>query len=81
MPDAVKRLVGALAVTEGGIIGLVGCQGVGKTTALLWYQFAKMASENVELKRKHETVPDDYQYGVVRFKWRKKRERVCVLLS
>ena len=81
MPDAVKQLVRVLAVTEGGIIGLVGYQGVGKTTALLWYQFAKIASENVELERKHKTVPDDYQYGVVRFKWRREPELFKSLLD
>jgi hypothetical protein len=81
IPDAVKRIVRLLTVTEGGIIGLVGYQGVGKSSALLWLQFAKIASETVELKRKHKTVPDDYQYGVVRFKWRREPELFKSLLD
>lgn len=81
MPDAVEQLVRVLDVTEGGVIGLVGYQGVGKTTALLWYQFAKIASENAELEREHKTVPDDHQYAVVRFKWRREPELFKSLLD
>ena len=81
MPDAVGQLVRVLAVTDGGIIGLVGYQGVGKTTALLWYQFAEIALENDELRRKHKTVPDGHQYSVVRFKWRREPELFKSLLD
>lgn len=75
VPNAVGQLVRLLSVSEGAIIGLVGYQGVGKSSALLWIYVAKLVQEKRECGRRHETEAGDYhEDDVVQFKWRREPE-------
>ena len=73
-PDAVREIIKKLEAMNGGIICLVGLQGVGKSSALL----AMME----EYRKKNKSGNDlDLREDVIRFKWRRYAELIPSLLN
>ena len=52
-PDAVREMLRKLETMNGGIIGLVGVQGVGKSGALLAILFRRVLLQDREYRRTH----------------------------
>jgi hypothetical protein len=66
----------------GGIVALVGVQGVGKSSALLAIELGRMVSHNVEYRKAHKSgEAPDVGRDVVRFKWRRDSELLPSLLN
>ena len=54
-PDAVRERIHKLETMNGGIIGLVGLQGVGKSSALLAILSRRMLLQHEEYRKAHES--------------------------
>jgi len=81
-PDAVRGIIRELEGMSGGIIGLVGVQGVGKSSALLAIESGRMVLQREEYRRAHESgEPPNFGRDVVRFKWRRQSELMPSLLN
>jgi len=81
-PDAVREIIRKLETTSGGIFGLVGFQGVGKSSALLAILSGRMLLQHEEYRKAHESGdPPDLGQDVIRFKWRRQSELLPSLLN
>jgi len=80
-PDAVRRIERRLETMRGGVVGLVGRQGVGKSSALQAIYVSRIEAEEKALK--HSRTPDntDSFPGTVLFKWRREPELFKSLLD
>jgi hypothetical protein len=66
----------------GGIVALVGVQGVGKSSALLAIEAGRVVIQNVEYRKVHKSgEAPDLARDVVRFKWRRESELLPSLLN
>ena len=54
-PDAVRKIVRKLGTMSGGLIGLVGLQGVGKSSALLAILSRRMLLQHEEYRKAHKS--------------------------
>ena len=54
-PDAVREVIHKLETMSGGIIGLVGLQGIGKSSALLAILSGRMLLQHEEYRKAHES--------------------------
>ena len=81
-PDAVSRALRQLDTMSGGIIGLVGLQGVGKSSALLDILSHKRILDREAWREKHGCYPS-WAHGddPVWFKWRRETELFPSLLD
>jgi ABC-type branched-subunit amino acid transport system ATPase component len=83
LPDAVREIIHKLETMKGGIFGLVGLQGVGKSGALQAIyrsrieQVDRQRAEDPDAKR---PVPHQ-AYRVMLFKWRRESELFRSLLN
>jgi hypothetical protein len=83
LPDSVREIIRKLETMNGGIIGLVGLQGVGKSGALQAIyrsrieQVGRQRAEDPDAKR---PVPH-HAYRIVLFKWRRESELFRSLLN
>jgi ATPase subunit of ABC transporter with duplicated ATPase domains len=67
---------------NGGIIGLVGPQGVGKSSALLAIVAKRMLLQNEEYRKKHKSGHDpNLGRDMTHFKWRRYSELIPSLLN
>ena len=67
-PDAVREVIQKLETMSGGIIGLVGLQGVGKSSALLAIESGRMIHQLEEYRRAHKSgEPPDLGRYVIHF--------------
>jgi hypothetical protein len=67
---------------RGGIIGLVGLQGVGKSSALIMIWTVLAFQKREEIKNETGKLPaEGYDYRVVRFKWLREAELFASLLN
>ena len=74
-PDAVSEMIHKLETMSGGIIGLVGLQGVGKSSALQAMLAGRMLLQDKEYRKTHKSGdPPDLGEDVIRFKWRRQSE-------
>jgi len=81
-PDAVREVIHKLETMNGGIIGLVGLQGVGKSSALLAIQAGRTLLKDQEYRRTHASGKCPELGGdIVRFKWRRQSELFPSLLN
>jgi hypothetical protein len=81
-PDAVREIIHKLKTMNGGIIGLVGAQGVGKSSALLAILAGRMLFQNKEYRKKHKSGKDpNLGKDIIRFKWRRYSELIPSLLK
>ena len=81
-PDAVREIVHKLETMNGGIIGLVGLQGVGKSSALRAIQVGRALLKDQEYRRTHASGKcPDLGGDIVHFKWRRQPELLPSLLS
>jgi len=81
-PDAVREIIRRLETMNGGIIGLVGLQGVGKSSALLAIAGGRMLLQDQEYGRTHASGKcPDLGGDIVRFKWRRQSELFPSLLN
>ena len=81
-PDAVHEIVHKLETTSGGIFGLVGFQGVGKSSALQAIFRSRIEQANRRWQEDGEKGPvPPSEYRVVLFKWRREPELSKSLLS
>jgi len=82
LPDVVREIIRKLETMSGGIIGLVGLQGVGKSSALLAIEAGRMLHQHEEYRKSHNSGdPPDLGQDVVRFKWRRQSELLPSLLN
>jgi len=81
-PDAVREIIHKLVTMSGGIIGLVGFQGVGKSSALQAIFRSRIEQANRQWQESGEkgTVPR-HRYRIVLFKWRRESELFRSLLN
>ena len=83
LPDAVREIIHKLETMNGGIFGLVGFQGVGKSGALQ----AIFRSRIEQVHRQRAEGPDakgpvpGHAYRIVLFKWRRESELFRSLLN
>jgi len=56
---------------KGGLIALVGFQGVGKSSALNAIHMGKICEESVEYRKKHKSEKPSNRYSTTLFKWRR----------
>jgi len=81
-PDAVREIIHKLETTNGGIIGLVGLQGVGKSSALLAILTGRMLLQDKEYREAHESgEAPDLGRDVIHFKWRRQPQLLTSLLN
>jgi hypothetical protein len=81
-PDAVREVTRKLETMNGGIIGLVGLQGVGKSSALLAILSGRMLLQHKEYRKAHKSGdPPDLGQDVIRFKWRRQPQLLTSLLN
>jgi len=76
-PKAVSQVSRELKDVRGSVIGLLGVQGVGKSSALLYLLMTMVIQEKEEQektsKRKEADSPR-HEYGTIFFKWRRQNE-------
>ena len=81
-PDAVREIIHKLEGMNGGIVGLVGFQGVGKSSALLAIEAGRMLLQDEGYRRTHKSGhAPDLGRDVIRFKWRRQSELFQSLLN
>jgi hypothetical protein len=81
-PEAVSRILRQLNIMSGGIIGLVGLQGVGKSSALLDILSYKRILDREAWREKHGCYPSwAHRDDPVWFKWRRETELFPCLLD
>jgi len=81
-PDTVREVIHKLETMNGGIIGLVGLQGVGKSSALLAILAGRMLHQDEEYRKAHKSGErPDLEQDVIHFKWRRQSELLPSLLN
>ena len=83
-PDGVAKIWHRLETMKGGIVGLVGLQGVGKSSALLFIYMGKLLSAQEERRRasKQQKGPDRLDEGdVILFRLQRRQQLFASLLS
>jgi len=81
-PDAVREIIHKLETMSGGIIALVGFQGVGKSSALQAIRAGRMRLQNQEYRRTHASKEcPDLGGDIIIFKWRRQPELLPSLLN
>jgi hypothetical protein len=81
-PDAVHEIIHKLETMRSGIFGLVGFQGVGKSSALQAIFRSRMEQANRQWQKDVEKGPvPPSEYRVVLFKWRREPELSKSLLN
>ena len=81
-PYVVREIIHKLETMNGGIIGLVGLQGVGKSSALQAIQAGRTLLKDQEYRRTHASGECPELGGdIVRFKWRNQPELLPSLLN
>jgi len=70
-PNAVRQLLHQLNNMKGGLIALVGFQGVGKSSALNAIHIGKICEESVEYRKKYKSEKPSNRYSTTLFKWRR----------
>ena len=81
-PNPVREIIRRLKGMNGGIIGLVGLQGVGKSSALLAILVGRMLLQKQEYREKQKSGPaPDFGRDMIRFKWRRQSELLPSLLN
>jgi hypothetical protein len=81
-PDAVRKIIRKLETTSGGIIGLVGFQGVGKSSALQAIYRTRIEQMDRQWASSGEKGPvPRHAYRIVLFKWRRESELFRSLLN
>jgi len=69
------EVIRRLEMMAGGIVGLVGVQVVGKSSALFAIEAGRMVIQNVEYRKTHKSGDaPGLERDVVRFKWRRESE-------
>jgi hypothetical protein len=66
---------------SGGIIGLVGLQGVGKSSALRVLQILNMIKQDESYKKQHKESLPAHLFDTVLFKWRRQPQLFATLLN
>jgi len=80
-PEAVGLILRRLASMKGGVIGLIGLQGVGKSNALIAIETA-LVEERERVKRDTGELPKDtFDYRVLRFKWQRQQQLLASFLN
>jgi hypothetical protein len=80
-PDAVREIIRKLETMNGGIITLVGLQGVGKSSALQAILAGRMLLQDKEYRKTHKSSDPDLGQDIIRFKWRRQSELLPSLLN
>jgi hypothetical protein len=81
-PDAVREIIRKLETTSGGIFGLVGFQGVGKSSALQATYRTRIEQMDRQWASSGEKGPvPRHAYRIVLFKWRRESELFRSLLN
>jgi hypothetical protein len=86
-PEPVLKVLKRLEVDDGCLIGLVGVQGVGKSSALYALYYTLDKKENQEYRVAYETAKrngaplPERSDGVIHFKWRREAELYPSLLD
>jgi hypothetical protein len=81
-PRAFGEIRRQLENMSGGIIGLVGLQGVGKSSALRVLQIFNKVKQDESYKKQHkESVPYAHLLDMVLFKWRRQSQLFTSLLN
>jgi hypothetical protein len=81
-PDAVREVIHKLETMSGGIIGLVGLQGVGKSSALQAILKKRIAQADRQWQESGKKGPvPRHTYRIVLFKWRRESELFRSLLN
>jgi len=73
-PKAVLKILNRLNSVQGGVIGLVGFQGVGKSSALRALYEARILKAEEERRVTTRQEAADADFDVVYFKWRRESE-------
>jgi len=67
---------------RGGVIGLIGLQGVGKSSALIAIETALSVKKRLKVKGDTGELPKSgYDYRVLRFKWRRQQQLFASFLN
>ncbi|MCJ7635767.1 hypothetical protein MUP77_25665, partial [Candidatus Bathyarchaeota archaeon] len=80
-PKTVLRILDRLGSMSGGIIGLLGLQGVGKSSALRALYVARMRMAEAKRRVRSKEQVEEADYDVIFFKWRRKPELFQSLLD
>jgi len=81
-PPAVGQIYRHLKTAEGSIVGLVGLQGSGKTSALTAIMIGLILEESRDYQKQVGKEPDSsHEYSSVFFKWRRLDELMPLLLG
>jgi len=81
-PNAVREVIRKVDEMNGGIVGLVGLQGVGKSSALLAIEFGRMLLQSDEHRKKHKSgSAPGLGKDLIRFKWHTKAELLLSLMN
>ena len=80
-PSAIRQLLYQLEHMKGGLIALVGFQGVGKTSALHAIHGMKIIQESTEYRKKYKSEKPSNLYSTTRFKWRREPALYETLLN
>jgi hypothetical protein len=80
-PRAFGEMQRQLGSMSGGIIGLVGLQGVGKSTALRVLQIFDMIKQDDSHKKQHKESFPSHLLDTVLFKWRRQPQLLKSLLN
>jgi len=81
-PQAVGHVYRHLKTAERSIIGLVGLQGSGKTSALTAITMALIVQERQDYEKRFRKRPEsNHEYGTAFFKWRPHDELMSLLLG
>jgi ABC-type dipeptide/oligopeptide/nickel transport system ATPase component len=82
LPDAVREIIHKLETMNGGIFGLVGLQGVGKSSALQAIFRSRIAQADRQWQESDEKGPvPRHTCRIVLFKWRRESELFRSLLN
>jgi hypothetical protein len=82
-PDELRGIWDQLADTRGGLIGIVGLQGVGKSSALQAIYRSRIEQDDAQRAKDPEAKAPcpSYQRDVLLFKWRRQPELISSLLN
>ena len=80
-PRAFGEIQRQLESMSGGIIGLVGPQGVGKSSALRVLQIFNMIKQDDSYKKQHKESLPSHLLDTVLFKWRRQPQLLTSLLN
>lgn len=81
-PEAVGLIFRRLESMRGGVIGLIGLQGVGKSNALIMIETALLVQKQERVKSDTGELPKDTcNYRVLRFKWQRQQQLFVSFLN